>query len=335
MGALPEPIARPAISRIWALWRKSRWLMSVLSAVDILREGDFPGGIPMNNSRNLHWLAALCIALVASQPDTARAQADVQDKWYFTPEISTVAARGNSESVTYGLSSTLGFRLPRSEVKIELGGLLTQATLQDWSVHQRSSLPDTLIKNEITERTAEAFYARGRYDFKFAKYFLVFVGGDWMRNTFAGIDSRFLTAVGFGNTWVDSKKTRFTTDYSGTYTIQQDVIDNPLIKGEFPGVRLSYDFWQQFTSSTEFESELRFDINIEDSDDLRLNWYNALPISISSKVAFKPSVVVAWRNQPSLTSVPLFDPVGNQVGFRPVQLEKLDTFTSLTLLVRI
>ena len=132
-------------------------------------------------------------------------------------------------------------------------------------------------------------------------------------------------------TWRDDEKLRFKTTYSFTYTFQQDVVENPLTKTDFPGLRAAYEFWTKLTSSTEFESRLVADFNLDNTDDIRLNFYNALPISVSSKIAFKPSLSLQWRNEPSLTELTLVPGPGTV----KVPLEKLDSFASVSLLVKI
>jgi len=190
------------------------------------------------------------------------------------------------------------------------------------------------VKN--TEKTAELFYARGRYDYNFSKRFFALGGVDWLRNRFAGIESRFLVGLGVGNTWADNDNVRFKTNYSFTYTFQEDVIDNPFVKNDFPGVRLGYDFWIKLTASTEFTSELIVDWNLDNTDDVRLDFTNALPISISKKLLFKPKLQLLWRNDPALTEVELIDSSGMPTGEMVLTpLQKLDSFVSLALVVKI
>jgi hypothetical protein len=287
----------------------------------------------MNRIQSAWRRAAACVLVLALVGGTVQAQDDEDDKWYLTAELSTVSASGNTESMTYGLGSTIGFLFPHSEIKIEGGGVLSESNLGLDYVSQADTTD--LLKRDSLVRTAEAYYARGRYDFKFAKYFLALVGVDWLRNTFAGIDSRTLIGVGLGNTWKDSEKTKFRTNYSGTYTFQRDVVEDPFNKTEFPGIRLSYELWAQLTGAAEFESELRFDFNLDNSDDLRANWYNALPVSISSVLAFKPALAFLWRNQPSFATVPVLDATGTEVGTANVRLRKLDTFFTMALVVKI
>jgi hypothetical protein len=280
-------------------------------------------------------IVAIAIALPAFG-SSARAQDEEKELgWFFTGEISGVWTGGNSESNTLGLASTLRRVWSRSELKLEGGAIRSESALTT-----RTAVGTTtdFQVQEVTnrEKTAENYYLRGRYDYQVSPLFYTFGGADWLRNTFAGIDSRILFAAGAGNTWYDKADVRFKTDYSLTYTFQEDVIENPFIKANFPGVRLAYDFWWQLTSSTEFESTLTSDLNLDNTEDIRLDFTNALPIAISSKLAFKPSLQLLWRNEPSLTEIDLFQPDGTPTGDKVlVPLNKLDSFFTVALVVKL
>ena len=250
--------------------------------------------------------------------------------WSFEAEFSLVSATGNQETMTYGLGTKLGYARDKSAVLVEAGGIL-----QESSVITRTAAGDsssyTVQESKTTDRTAEAYYARGRYDYKVSDKMFFLAGVDWLRNTFAGIDSRTLLSAGAGRTWVENEKVKFLTTASATYTFQQDVVENPFVKTDFAGLRATYEFWTQITESTEFKSELTADFNLDNSDDVRLNFYNAMPISVSSKIAFKPSLRLLWRNQPSLTTVALSPGPGTVA----VPLDKLDAFGAVSLIVKI
>ncbi|MFQ5584409.1 MAG: DUF481 domain-containing protein, partial [Calditrichia bacterium] len=200
--------------------------------------------------------------------------------WFFDAELAGVWTGGNSESVTLGLGSTLRRVWPKSQLKFEAGGTRTESSL---TTRTAVGTQDNFeIKEETnTEKTAELYYARSRYDYNLSNRFYALGGVDWLRNRFAGIESRFLIGAGLGNTWADNEKARFKTNYSFTYTFQSDVIENPFVKNDFPGIQLAYDFWIKLTASTEFISTLIMDWNLDNTDDVRLDFYNALPISIS------------------------------------------------------
>jgi hypothetical protein len=256
-------------------------------------------------------------------------------RWYYTAKLTAVWAAGNSESSTFGVGSTLRNLRQRSELRFDLGALRTDA-----GVRTRRAIGTTAsFRVEDTterEKTAESYFLRNRYDRKLSDRFVLFLGFDWQRNTFAGIDSRTLIAAGAGNVWASSDAFRFKTDYSLTYTFQQDVVENPFIKSKFPGVRFSWDLLRTLTSTTKLESVLIADLNVDNTDDLRADFTNGLSVSISSAVALKPSLQILWRNDPALTEIDLVTTAGTPTGMTVVApLEKMDSFFTMALVITI
>ena len=275
------------------------------------------------------------IIAVASSPDVWAQDEENKYRWFFTTELSSVVTTGNSESSTFGLVATLRRVYERAELKFDGGAVRTDAALKTRTAV--GTLDDFWVdETERREKTAENYYARGRYDYNITKRFDVFSGADWLRNPFAGLDSRFLLALGAGNIWADSDKRRFKTNYSVTYTFEEEVVSNPFTASRVGGVRLGYDYFDQLTESTQFTSTLTADWNLDNTDDVRVIANFGLPISISSKLAFKPALTLQWRNDPALTEVPLFDPSGTDTGDKVlVPLEALDMIFTAALVVNI
>ena len=258
-----------------------------------------------------------------------------------TAELTAVWASGNSDASTFGAAANVRAAWPRSELKFEAGGLRTESTL---TTRRAVGSAEDFDLTETTdrERTAENYYARARFDRKISEAFLVFSGVDWLRNTFSGIDSRFLIAAGAGNTIADNERFRLKTDYGVTYTFQNDVVTNPFTSSSFPGIRAAYDLWHRVSETTELLSTLVGDLNLDNTDDVRFKFTVALPVAISSRLALKPSIQLLWQNDPSLTEVPLFaalDPIppGTEVptGTVLVPLQKLDSFFTLAVVVKL
>ncbi|MCZ7612603.1 MAG: DUF481 domain-containing protein [Ignavibacteriaceae bacterium] len=152
--------------------------------------------------------------------------------WFFEGKLAGLWTGGNSESFTLGLGATLKHIWTNSELRFDAGGTQTQSTL---TTRTAVGTTDNFEVNEQskTEKTAEIIFARGRYDYNFTENFYALGGIDWLRNRFAGINSRTLVAAGVGNKWVDNENVRFKTDYSFTYSFQNDVVENPFAKTKF------------------------------------------------------------------------------------------------------
>jgi putative salt-induced outer membrane protein YdiY len=293
--------------------------------------------------RNLGVMALVLGALGVHAPNL-EAQDDKELGWFFTTEFTAVWTAGNSVTNTFGLDAKVRRAWDRTELTLSGGGIRSENTKR---TRTAVGTPDNFNVTETTDRekTAESFYARGRLDYSISPKFFTFSGADWQRNTFAGVDSRTLFALGAGNTWVESALVKFKSDYSFTYTFQQDVVENPFFKTSFPGVRLQFDLAWKPTGSTEFTSDFIGDWmfskdadapanDLEEGQDLRVDFTNALSVAISSKLALKPSWQILWRNDPALTEVPLFDTGGTDTGETVlVPLQRLDSVFKLALVV--
>lgn len=286
--------------------------------------------------RTVAVLAAIS-TLFALSASPAAAQDEERDLgWAFTAQLGGVWTGGNQETFTLDLGGTLEYVWPVSRIRFQGGGLTTESTLTRSEAIGTGQDDFQLLEQSVTEKTAEAYYSRGRYDYAVSEKFFLLGGADWLRNTFAGIDSRFLFGAGAGNKWVDNDRVKFETDYALTYTFEQEVVANPFNEANFAGFRLAYDLKWNLTRSTNLESRLIADFNLDNTDDIRLDWYNALPIDISSVLAFKPSLRLFWRNDPALQQVPLFDaPGGSQTGTVLTPLKELDSFFSIALVFKL
>ena len=280
-------------------------------------------------------LAAAAI-LLSTMAVPAIAQDDERELgWAFEADLGALWTGGNQETNTLAFNGTVAYLWPRSQLKFAGGGFTSESSLTTSTAVGSGQDDFQLFEETVTEKTAETFLAGLRYDYDVSDKFYLTGSSDWLRNPFAGIDDRFVFGAGAGNRWVDNGKVRFTTDYLVTYTTETTVVPDPTVPSDFAGLRLGYDFLWDATASTNFESTLVADFNLDDTDDIRLDWYNGLPIDISSVLAFKPSIRLMWRNDPALQVVPLFDaPGGTETGVVLSPLNELDSFFNLSLLFK-
>ncbi len=250
-------------------------------------------------------------------------------------DLGALWTGGNQETNTFAGNGLAAYLWPRSELIFTGGGFTSESSLTTSTAFGTGQDDFQLFEETVTEKTAETFFAGLRYNYDVSEKFYLTGAGDWLRNPFAGIDDRFVFGAGAGTRWVDNEKVRFSTDYLVTYTTETTVVPDPTTNSDFAGFRLGYDFLWDATASTNFESVLVADFNLDNTDDIRLDWYNGLPIDISSVLAFKPSLRLLWRNDPALQLVPLFDaPGGTETGAVFSPLNKLDSFFNLSLLFK-
>jgi putative salt-induced outer membrane protein YdiY len=275
------------------------------------------------------------VILLSSLAGSALAADPEPTGWYFDAELASVVTAGNSESNTLGFGGKLRRLWTKSELTFRGGATSTESSLITRTA-QGTEDDFTVQENKETTKTAELYFGRGWYQYNISPKFFAFSGVDWLSNKFAGIDSRVLVALGAGNTWADSDRVKFSTNYSVTYTFEEEVVENPFLKSDFAGARLGYNLDWKLSASTTFESDLVADWNLDNTDDVRLDWYNALPVSISETLQLKPAVRVFWRNAPALTTVPLFDGGGVPTDIDvATPLKSTDTIFTLALVVKL
>jgi hypothetical protein len=253
--------------------------------------------------------------------------------WTYSAKITAVWVGGNSESSTFGLGSTLRRTGGLVDLTFEAGAIRTDASTKTRRAVGTSDVFQ-IQEDVVRQKTAESYFVRGRGDRKIGNGLLLFFGADWLRNTFAGIEHRTLLAMGTGVVWAQSDNFHFKTDLGGTYTFQEDVVVNPFLKTAFPGVRFTTDIMRTLTHTTKWESVLISDLNLNETDDIRVDFTNAVSLSISSRLGLKPSLQLQWRNQPALKELDLFTAAGEKTTQKvQIPLEKMDTFFTLALVV--
>lgn len=281
------------------------------------------------------FLAMLLLApvlLLATAP-TASADDPEIPGWYFKADLAGVWTGGNSESNALGAAAELRRLWPRFELKFKGAASQTQTTRV---TRTATGTVDDFAVNEDrdTEKTAEFYKLTAGAHYDINQYFFAFGGVDWLRNRPSGIDSRTLLALGAGNTWWNSDDRKLSTFYNFTYTFEEDVVENPFTKSDYPGLQAGYELEQKLTETARLESELTADFNLDNTDDVRIDWLNVLPVSLNSRMEIKPGLRLLWRNDPALEEIPLLDGGGNEVAKVLTPLDELDTIFTLALVIK-
>jgi putative salt-induced outer membrane protein YdiY len=278
-------------------------------------------------------VAALLALFAVPSPGHAQEDDEARLRWVFEGELTSVLSRGNSESLALGLGANARRRWERDALRFEVGWI----RVETGRITRRAvGTADAFVVDRDVDRvkTAESVEASGRYDRTISDRVFLYGAVDWLRNTFAGLDSRTLLAAGGGNTWADGDRTRFSTDYALTWTFEEEVVDNPDTDSNFAGLRVGYDLAHELSETAEFKSDLTADFNLADTEDRRLELDNALTVDVNDAIALKPSLRFSWRNLPALAEAPLFTESGVDTGTTvQAPLEKLDTVFRLALVL--
>lgn len=276
---------------------------------------------------------AVAILTIAS---ALGAPAAAQMVWDNATEFAFVTTSGNASSTTLGLKSTLNGEGDVSEFKVELGGIRASSNFR---TRTAVGTPGDFDVTEMTrtEQSAANYFVRSRYDKDLGENaFFVFAGAGWARNTFAGFNNRFSFVAGLGDAWVDNETTLFKTDIGGTYTIQKDIDPTPGRGDGFGGLRATVEFNHDLSESTEFESNIVADENLQNTEDLRIDFMAGLSVALTEGLAFKTSYQILFDNDPALVGVPLFDAGGTPAGVNVlVPSQDIDSFLTLSLVIKL
>lgn len=259
------------------------------------------------------------------------AEAEAPTGWTGSAELSAVLTSGNAESETLGLRTTLIREWKVSTVTLEAGGLRAESTTtQRFGIGTPAAFRE--VENSTTAKTAENYLVRGRYDRRLSERLFWYLGAAWDRNTFAGIDNRYVGTAGVGHAWFTTDDSHLKTTYGLSYTQQDDVVGT---SDSFTGVRLSYDYLRALTSTTDFGSLLIADANLDETSDYRVDVSNWIAATMTDRLALKISLQVLYDNEPSLQALPLFDEAGEptgETGLAP--LDDLDLMWTAALVVK-
>lgn len=281
--------------------------------------------------------AAALLVGIAGPLEAQEAEEEERLGFYDTADLSLVITGGNSSATTLGFGNVAEYLWTRSALRFDVGGIRTDARDSENRFAVGTGPGDFEIIEPESETTAEAYHAMLRYDYKLGERWYTFGQGGWDRNTFAGFDNRWSGAAGLGWIAFDREKMILKFDLAGTFTSEEPVFGE---SAEFAGIRFAYDYLHHLTSSTDYISLLVVDENLDDTGDLRADWYNAVEVAISEKLALKSGLRLLWRNQPLSQGLPLVDPAGtpiedgsgNQV-LVPYELDALDTIFTTALVL--
>ncbi len=275
---------------------------------------------------------ALSFCFISAMSLPLAAQEDAFE-WDNSTEFSYVATAGNASSSTLGLKSTLTGEGVGGTFKLDVGGIRASS---NFTTRTAVGTSDDFVINEETrsEQSAAHYFARSRYDHELDGWF-AFGGGGWERNTFSGVDHRFSLVSGVGRAWVDSETGLFKTDLGVTYTIQKDVEPDPTKSDNFGGLRATIEGERALGETTDLATTLVLDENLSDFANFRFDWTASIAVALTEGLAFKTSFQMLFNNDPALTSVPLIDPNDGLMGRVQIPSQKLDSFLTLSLVVRL
>jgi putative salt-induced outer membrane protein YdiY len=230
---------------------------------------------------------------------------------YANADLSYVLTSGNSSSSSLGFKGDVTRRFTKHAIGFAAGGIRASSS-QDTRIAVGSP-QDFELQVPDAEPTAEAYYGRGRYDFKLSDRLYYTLGAGWERNRFSGIENRWVVDTGLGYIFVSSERTGFRGAAGIAYTSENYTSEDGR-DGTFVGARLGWDFRQQLFSATTFTHTFTGDQSLEDGEARRFDAQFGVQVAMSARLGLKVNWRILFNNQPPSTEVPLFTPGGVSTG---------------------
>lgn len=261
----------------------------------------------------------------------ATVMAQDEKPWKDTAELSWVESSGNAESSTLSFKNEYVYKKAKSALTFKVDGLRAESTKK--ATVATGSLEDhQFLTNEATEKTAERYGAQALFERDINDVLNWFVGAEWARNEFAGIDSRTTLSGGVGRSWRDDERITFKTSAGLQYTTEEPVLEVSGVETDYAAARLDSHYRHQLNASTEFKNDLIVVWNLNDTDDTRADLNFSLGVAMTNRLSLKAGLQFLYDRQPSYQSVPLLND-GEVIGTVAYQLDEWDTLFTTALVV--
>lgn len=280
--------------------------------------------------RTFRALSLLAVAAAAAAP----AGAATVPGWYSSTDLAFGLQRGNSKTLNAGLNTNLTRQWLRTAWKTN--GSFVRNDVSEPSRIATGSATNFTTDFGPTVTKSEKVFVNTDLERRVTERFFWNVAGNFERDKFAGLDRRVIGAAGIGYLWQKPDNSGlFRAGIAATYTSQKETIDDPETEDEFAGARLTLDGEKRFGDRKQntFTSNLIVDENVQDTEDLRFNWQNALAVAMSQRLALKIGVQAAYDNQPQLVDFDLLVPLGAQAVKVQAPAEKLDVGVTVSLVI--
>ena len=191
-----------------------------------------------------------------------------------TLDLGFVSSSGNSEVTTFNLGERLVY------------------TTGPWVFAQTAKV---LYGETDGSATAESYDAGLRADYVFRLRVSAFGLLTYHRNPFAGIASRYSEGVGLGWRPITAPRDSLRLEAALSMNQERNIAN---VETQFAATRAALGYKHMFGAAAFFTQILEALLNMEDTEDLRVNSETALTAPISRQIALKASYVIRYDRQP-------------------------------------
>jgi Protein of unknown function, DUF481 len=277
--------------------------------------------------------ASLAVGLLVAAT-AIPAQAGTVPGWYSSTDLSFVMARGNSKTMNLGITADVTRQWLRTAWRNN--GSFVRSDVAEPSQTAVGAPGDFSVETGPSVTKSERLFFKSDLERRFTERWFWNAAGNVERDVFAGLDYRAAGALGVGYLWQKPDNSGlFRAGLAGTYTSQEEVINDPETEDSFVGARLTLDGEKRFGDRLQntFTSNLIVDENLQDTEDLRFNWQNGLAVAMNQRLALKFGVGLIFDNQPQLVDVPLFSAGGIELGRVAARAEELDIAVTASIVI--
>ncbi len=273
-------------------------------------------------------IASITVPILLALVGLSMAVADEHPErpWSDTAEFGLVITTGNSETTNLSLSNKFTYEWERAEFVLNAFALRTETTSRTFSGidFEPDGTIDALAVSEISNVTAESYALNGIYRRDISDRLFWYASGGWDKDEFAGIDSRYTAGGGVGYRFFEDDKHSLVGEIGANFTDESRTNNT---SDSFAGARGFLGYARNLSETSTFSSELEVLQNLDESDDRRAIWINALTASVSEKMALKVSYTMKYDNQPVIIFPLATAPT---LGF---EFDDLDTILAASLVV--
>lgn len=255
-------------------------------------------------------------------PAVAQESGEAPEPWSNQTELALVQTGGNAESLTFSLKNHFVRNWEKAKLTFDASALRAEST-------------DRVVTNvggeaevqKVDRVTAEKYDLGVKYDHDIGERLGWFTLGGWERNRIAGIDDRYNLDGGVSYALLKSERQTLVGEGGLGFTDERPVVGE---SDDFLTARLMSRYERRLSSTSSLETQLEAIQNLDDSEDLRLEYLLAVTAKINSKLALKASYTVSFDNDPASQILPGDDPGEPAAIF---ELDSTDTVLSVSLVI--
>ena len=244
------------------------------------------------------------------------------DPWSNVTELALVQTTGNSESFTFSFKNKYVRNWARSSFTIDALALRTDSTNR-----VLANVDGEIVESSEEEVTGEQYRLSLQYDHVISERAGWFSLGGWQRNRPAGINNRYNLDGGLSYVFFDSEVHSLIGQGGFGWTYEEPLDSD----GEgFPTARAFSRYERRLSATADFDTQIELIENLDDTDDLRINFLIGVTANITDRLALRVSYSAAFDNSPVTEIVPGDDPEQPDAIF---VFDKTDTILAASLVI--